>query len=189
VADAQLVGQIAAAGITALASAGAAFLGSRSANRSTEVEDKRAKEIAETQDKRAKEIAEAADRRIKEIADAEDKRIREIAAAEDKRMKDIATAEDQRVREAAEWDRIHRIVTMAFSTNRTESYVGMVLLQKWKPVWSGRPEQLEFIRDALDALTAAPVQAYGGSQTFETSPSPLSPTPASSAPMASGGTS
>jgi hypothetical protein len=96
VADAQRVGQIAAAGITALASAGAAFLGSRSAKRNTEVEDRRAKEIADVQDKRAKEIAEAQDRRIKEIAEAEDKRIKEIAAAENKRIKDIAAAEAQR---------------------------------------------------------------------------------------------
>jgi hypothetical protein len=177
VADAQLVGQIAAAGITALAAVGGAFLGSRSTKRSTEVEDKR-----------AKEIADVADKRMKEIAEAEDKRIREIAAAEDKRIKDIASAEDQRIREAAAWDRIHGFVTMALSTNRTESYVGVVLLQKWKPVWSSRQDQLDFIRDVLDALTAAPVQAYGGSRTFQTSPPPLSTMPVSPALMASGGT-
>jgi hypothetical protein len=47
VADPQLVGQIVAGGLTAVASAGAAFLGAWSANRSTKVEDARAKETAE----------------------------------------------------------------------------------------------------------------------------------------------
>ena len=45
--DAQLVGQLVAAGVTALASGGAAFLGVRAANRTTDVEDKRAEDTAE----------------------------------------------------------------------------------------------------------------------------------------------
>ena len=102
VADPQLVGQIVAAGITALASGGAAFLGSRSANRNTDVEDKRAKEIA--------------------------------------------AAEAERAERAAEWDRIHRMVTMACSTNQTESYVGMDLLEKSRTDWNDNPEQRKFIR-------------------------------------------
>jgi hypothetical protein len=69
VADPQLVGQIVAAGITALASGGAAFLGSRSANRNTDVEDQRVREIAEAEDKRIKEIAAAEDQRAKDAAE------------------------------------------------------------------------------------------------------------------------
>lgn len=45
--DAQLVGQIVAAGVTAVASGGAAFLGVRTANRTTKVEDERAKDTAD----------------------------------------------------------------------------------------------------------------------------------------------
>jgi hypothetical protein len=154
VADGQLVGQIVAAVVTFIGTGGAAFLGARAANRNTDVEDKRAKEIAE----------------------AEDRRTKEIAAAEDRRIKELAAAEAQRAKEAAEWDRIHRMVTMAFSTNPLESYVGVALLQKSKADWN--PEQTKFIRDVLSALIAAPVQAYGGSQTtVVTSPSPVPTAP------------
>ena len=79
------------------------------------------------------------------------------------------------------------------STNGTESYVGIDLLQKSKADWNDNPEQRTFIRNVRAALTAAPVQACGGSQTtVVTNPSPLSSTPVPSvpsAPMASGGTS
>lgn len=45
--DAQLLGQIIGGGLTALASGAAAFLAVRTANRTTEIEDKRAEETGE----------------------------------------------------------------------------------------------------------------------------------------------
>jgi hypothetical protein len=73
VADGQLVGQAVAAVVTGLATVGAAawaaFAGARTANRSTEVEDKRAREIAAAEDRRTKEIAAAEAQRAKEAAE------------------------------------------------------------------------------------------------------------------------
>jgi hypothetical protein len=93
-----------------------------------------------------------------------------IGARAANRTTDITEA---RAKENAEWDRIHRVVTMACSTNPTESYVGMDLLQKSKSDWNNNTEQRKFIRRVCDALTAAPVQAYrGGQTTVVTSPPP-----------------
>lgn len=81
---------------------------------------------------------------------------------------------DARAKENAKWERIHRMVTMACSTNQTEASVGFYHLTKSKADWNENPEQAAFIRRTCEALTAAAVQAYrGGQTTVVTSPSPL----------------
>jgi hypothetical protein len=132
VADGQVWGQIIAAGLTALASGGAAFVGVRTANRNTDVEDRRARETA--------------------------------------------LAEEKRAKEAAEWDRLQRMVTMACSANPVEAYVGVSHLQQSKDTWKGNADQKTFIRRTLSALTAPAIQAYrGGQTTVVTTPPPSTP--------------
>jgi hypothetical protein len=78
---------------------------------------------------------------------------------------------------------------MACSTNQTESYVGVDLLEKSKADWFDDPDQRRFVWRICDALTAAPAQAYrGGQTTVVTGPSPTGASPQLTS-LSPGGTS
>jgi hypothetical protein len=83
---------------------------------------------------------------------------------------------NERAQKTAEWERIDRLVTMACSTNDTEAYVGLYLLQQSKADWNSDPKQRAHIRRTLEALNAPAIQAYrGGQTTVVTSPPPSPP--------------
>jgi hypothetical protein len=85
---------------------------------------------------------------------------------------------DERAQKTAEWERIDRLVTMACSTNPTESYVGLYHLEQAKADWKDDPEQRAFIKHTLEALNAPAIQAYReGQRKFVTGPPPSAPPP------------
>jgi hypothetical protein len=57
-----------------------------------------------------------------------------------------AAAEAQRAKETTDWERIHRMVAMAVSTNTNEAYVGMHLLKQSMADSNSNPDQRAFIR-------------------------------------------
>jgi hypothetical protein len=83
---------------------------------------------------------------------------------------------DERAKETAEWERLRWVASLASSTNPTEAYLGVYLLEQSKADWNNNPEQRTFVRRVLEALNDPAIQAYReGKTTVVTNPPPSPP--------------